>query len=533
MFYGRASKPNKWPASQPSFLTGLEAKMARSYGDVAKTIKNRLRPYSLESILAVGLSLLRRRHKDPVVNLQMAPWNTALILKLVIEDRMINLGSGSECTEEVFDKCRDELWSEPALPQKEGGSIWLTLRAVMHAQIIFQQQLGYGYLRWPILIHRLPNEHRSKEQFRDCFGMEPAEFMLVISVFLGRIMSRDPVGYLDLSAYRTVSEGLRGLIEVFLERFVIDVTGLRKILRSDLQGRIEVGQPARQERERYEFPWLSRFPFVLVPGKRLVYWNKAMLFHGLSESVHNRMTDYGQEYTDSFSRVFEEYVHELLRDSGQRFISDDEFKAMFGNRSLAAVDAMIFDGGHNVFIEAKMSIFDDDVILSDSVTLAYSKLKRVRKAITQGWEVGSLIRRDGFLGLGQCTDSPDYLIVVTSRSLLLGNGRQLITFMGQDFFEKMLVAKYGAVCQEKIDNLPPENITVMSIEEFERLSAAVSDGVTTYLDFAQESARRAIDPQQATMVSGQIMDDQGLTRGSRILEAVFQEVVENARGSII
>src|SRR5699024_9160377 len=149
-----------------------------------------------------------------------------------------------------------------------------------------------------------------------------------------------------------------------------------------------------------------------------------IFFHGLEEAVHTRLSESGQVYTDSFSKVFEDYVIELIRDSGVYAIKDQEFKRI-GNASMPAVDALIPSAEGNVLIESKMSLFSDVGLLSDKPRLVKSKLKRIREAIVQGWRVGDLIRSDEIdLDDAKLADN-DYLIIVTSRQLLLGNGRHL------------------------------------------------------------------------------------------------------------
>src|SRR5690606_34520943 len=129
---------------------------------------------------------------------------------------------------------------------------------------------------------------------------------------------------------------------------------------------------------RHEFPWLTKYPVLKLDKTRVLAWNSTIFFHGLEESIHIRLSEFGQLYTDSFSKVFEDYVIELIEESGTHAITDQEFKRL-GNASMPAVDALIPHAEGNVFIESKMSLFADDVLLSDRPPLVRLKLKRIRE----------------------------------------------------------------------------------------------------------------------------------------------------------
>lgn len=54
--------------------------------------------------------------------------------------------------------------------------------------------------------------------------------------------------------------------------------------------------------------------------------------------------------------------------------------------------------------------------------------------------------------------------------------------------------------------MPPQNITIISIEEFEQLVGAVKSGNVTYLSFVKQLAKNAINPATATMVAEQVIE---------------------------
>lgn len=251
---------------------------------------------------------------------------------------------------------------------------------------------------------------------------------------------------------------------------------------------------------------MAKYPLLKLDETRVLAWNPTIFYHGLEESVHIRMSEFSQDYTDSFSKVFEDYVIELIKESGTHPITDKEFKRL-GNSSMSAVDALIPSAGGNVFIESKMSLFPDDVLLSDHPQLVKSKLKRIREAIVQGWKVGTLLRSNEIdLSEAKSADN-DYLIVVTSRQLLFGNGLQLKQWVDEQFFDQILLdSKFMSPSKEQLSRMPPQNITIISIEEFEQLVGAVKSGNVTYLSFVKQLAKNAINPATATMVAEQVIE---------------------------
>lgn len=115
-----------------------------------------------------------------------------------------------------------------------------------------------------------------------------------------------------------------------------------------------------------------------------------------------------------------------------------------------------------------MSLFADDVLLQDSETAIYQKTKRVRDAIKQAWQVSKIIRNSSHVYGTRFQNKQDYLLVVTSRELNLGNGERL----------KRLYApgRLNYPDAEAEQYLPLSNVFILSIEDFERTIGCVAAG---------------------------------------------------------
>lgn len=478
-----------------------------SYADVAKVIKRRLQRYSLRSIIYIGVNHLTQQHQNKKESLEAMPWLPALVIKLAIEDKMIHLDKGDPCPTEEFYACCNAIWKAKLGSYKNEQEVLLRVRATMHAQLIFQSPETFGFLRWAALISRLDATNPCRSRFESVFCMTPDDFMLAAILLMSQLKTAAPQQPLDLRVYSALPEELTKPLYQLVKLFSKDLSELRVLLQGELHSRREKDKfNCRPESERFEFPWLAKYPLLKLDETRVLAWNPTIFYHGLEESVHIRMSEFSQDYTDSFSKVFEDYVIELIKESGTHPITDKEFKRL-GNSSMSAVDALIPSAGGNVFIESKMSLFPDDVLLSDHPQLVKSKLKRIREAIVQGWKVGTLLRSNEIdLSEAKSADN-DYLIVVTSRQLLFGNGLQLKQWVDEQFFDQILLdSKFMSPSKEQLSRMPPQNITIISIEEFEQLVGAVKSGNVTYLSFVKQLAKNAINPATATMVAEQVIE---------------------------
>lgn len=476
-----------------------------TYADVAKKIRNRLRRYSLISIINVGLNHLTQQHDNKEEALRAMPWLPALVMKLAIEDEMISMHNGDLCPSAEFDAYCNAIWNAKWRLDESVQVALLGLRASMHTQFIFQRSETFGFMRWAALISRLDAPHSCRILFERVLGMTPDDFMMAAIVLMSQFKKETLQQPIDLRGYSALPEGLTKPLYQLVKLLSKDLSELRVQLQGELRSRLDSKpkRSARQESERHEFPWLAKYPLLKFDKTSVLAWNPTIFSHGLEESVHIRLSEFGQCYTDSFSQVFEDYVIELIQESGTYAITDQEFKCL-GNKGMSAVDALIPHTEGNVFIEAKMSLFTDDVLLSDHPPFVRTKLKRIREAIVQGWKVGDLLRSDKIeLSDAKSADN-DYLIVVTSRQLLFGNGLHLKQMVDEQFFDHILPeSNFMSPSREQLSRMPPQNITILSIEEFEQLVGSVKSQKVTYLSFVQQLAKNAINPKTAKMVAEQ------------------------------
>jgi hypothetical protein len=424
-----------------------------------KAIRNRLRRYSGSSIVDLALRLLWNPPAEKIEEIRSAPWLTLLLVKWALQDNGVNLRVGPPISQAEFDRLRQELWAlqEPAHGEKP--NVWLMLRYLMYVQVEFQRLETWGFLRWPALYARLAPGCTNRKQFRKVLGMEPEVFFVLAYALYAPVLSREmPIAQDYLAAFRQL---FGDDVDRMFNLLARDLPSLRAELQADDAQRV------RGKQELFEFPYLRRFPYVRLRDGRLHCWHPIVFARGIEDAVHLRLSSLGAEYVNEFSRVYEQYVTELAMGCGLPALDEATYKAQVGGHS-PSVEVILEGEDCNIFVEAKMSLFADDVMLQENSTAIYHKTKRVREAIKQGWRVGAHVR-DPICGFGERFQSgEDFLLVVTSRELFIGGGAALQRLYGPGLFD------YPD--PEAGLRLPWSHVFILSIEDFERTMGCVAAG---------------------------------------------------------
>jgi len=442
-------------------MTISSSESGKDFESRYKTIRNRLRKYSVESIVELVLDMMWNPPKDPLEELRSAPWLALLIVKWALQDSGCHLRIGPSIPVREIDRIRQELWDLPGSTgtKKHAKNVFLMLRSLLHVQVEFQRNETWSFLRWPALYARLPSEHKSRQQFRTAFGMEPNTFLdLAYGLYAAVLNGEMPFNSDWLAPWRpTYGKDVDRIYDVFVR----DLPSLRTELQNENTQRI------RGVNELYEFPYIKRFPLLRLRDGRIHCWHRLVFARGIEDIVHLRLSElWGEEYTRSFSRVFETYVTELAADTTMGQLSESAYKALAGSDA-SSVEVILDGQDCNIFVEAKMSLFADDVLLQDNVTAIFQKTKRIRDAISQGWKVGKLIREHPAFVV-KYAKAQDYLLVVTSRELVIGGGEMLKRLYAPDML--------NYPDEHATERLPLHNVFVLGIEDYENLMGCVKSG---------------------------------------------------------
>lgn len=455
-------------------VNGIEVKPKRGIEDHYKAVRNVLRKYSATSLVQVALDIVWNKDKTPLEKLQDLPWLTLLLVKWGLQDSLVSLHIGPSITKPVIEQLRSDLWQiQNERPQEgERRNIFVMLRKLMYAQLELQRNESWGFLRWPALLVDLDQNHVCRRSFRALFQMEPDVYIdMAFALYAATLNRHEPISQDWLSPLRNA---YGSHVDHIVNLFSRDLVGLRTELQRDL------AQKIHGRHELFEFPYVKRFPFVKLRDGSIRCWHPLVLARGMEDAVHLRLSELGKEYTDSFSRVFENYVTDLAANCGMPCMDEKAYKAQLGPSS-SSVEMIIQGENCNIFVEAKMSLFGDDVLLQDCDSVVYSKVKRVRDAVNQGWRVGELIRNNES-GFGErFKKQQDFLLVVTSRDLIIGGGLMLQRLCP--------VGKFVPPDDNAATRMPVTNVFILSIEEFERVVGCVASGEINFSKFLSDAAK--------------------------------------------
>ncbi|MBX9917926.1 MAG: hypothetical protein E6Q59_04630 [Nitrosomonas sp.] len=500
-----------------------------SYEDTAKKVRNKLRSYSAVSVVHHALELTQSTHKEILLDeLKELPWITFLLVKVVLEDQMIPLYDGKSCPKDLFDSCRRELWNAANIPPDDAnGNIYLMVRSLIPAQLSFQKKPTLDFLRWPALIARLNSTHPVRLQFEQRIGITPDEFMcLCYSVYVpvisgNMIFNKDYFSPL-MSVYANA-------IECFMSEFARNLHELRSELRKNLVDRVAENIAVRPRYEAFEFPWLSKYPLLRGNQHNYVVWHPLIFARGMEQAVHKRLSEDRENYANHFSKVFEDYVIELIKEAELKYLSEQEYKKAVGNNK-NAVEAIITNDEANVFIESKMTAYSEKLSLSDLKPIVWPQLKRVREAMKQGWMVSSRLCEGGLPDWDCINSKENFLIIVTSQQTSCATGEHFRRMFDKDIFDP---SRPNSPTIKQLEMLPLINIVIVSIEEFEHLMGCVIKKEIDLVSFLREVAAAHSDPKTSVMFIDQMLSSktkkfklpQLLETANRRVEGLLRKVL--------
>lgn len=446
-----------------------------------KAFRNKLRKFSLRSIIEATLALTSMPPDDVVQSLRMLPWLPMLIVKWALLDRMVHVDLGEQLTQEHLVSLVTELWNfEGDLLKQPMSSAHLLIRPRAFVQIQFQQKPTRSFVRIPALLSRLPVDHGLRRLFQSQWELSPEQFVdLAIALYGARMEGNTPGfsrAYFEPLAARYGTRAIDRMLEMLSQ----NIEGLRnELTRAEDRGG-DRGVAQRRRSELFEFPYFKRFPLYRVsPGVYLV-WHPIVLGRALDEAVHLRLSDAGKAYSDSFSKVFERYVVELATNAHSLIYTEQDIKSAQGSQS-TAVEAIIPFEQCNVMIEAKMGLFPDEVITANAQEIVKHKLRDLRKAVTQGAKVAEMLDSGELVFNGIAQAKRNYLIVVTSRDLIVGRGEVLDAICPPGSIA------YPSDLSKEL--LPLAHVFFVSIDGFEKIIAAVRVGLTNLPDLLVKAVK--------------------------------------------
>ncbi|MGN6828572.1 hypothetical protein [Paucibacter sp. M5-1] len=451
-----------------------------SWVELRDHVERQLKKFSIQSVADSVMDDLWEDRPAPD-QLKALPWLALLIAKWSLQ-----LGStirvGRKLPKDLLLLLKRALWDgndrafveRTARHEAEFGldrpqPLSIMMRIALATQMQFQRQEIWGLYRTAGLIRPLDANHRSKRIFREQIGLEVEEF-IDGCIFLYTLANRDgarELNAVDVEHFKPMRDGMIRKVLALMSRSLPDLR-LELLQEAPMKG--------SRSRELYVFPVFKRFPLLRTRQGRYWCWHRSVLDRYMDEAVHLELSKAGQKYADSFSMVFEKYVVDQSQRLGFPLTTAQQYLDAYGRgEKIKNVEAVVTHGNRRLLIESKMGLFPDDVLFQETELGNRGKLKRVLEAVEQGQTVSHK------LATSHPEDQEHYLIVVTSRDLVIGTGLFLEDMCGPG----SLAAPVGT----EGNLLPLNHMFVLSIDEFERLVEFVASGRLSLFDQVASAAK--------------------------------------------
>lgn len=483
--------------------------MRANFNELYKEFRNRLRKYQPQSIVGVALETLRGSAPNKQDELRMAPWQIMLIVKWVLQDRMMTDVGAQPITPAQFQDLRQKLYEFPERMAAVGtGAFAITMRRLLYQQVAFQRRFTPGFLREAALLDSLPAEHSLRNLFAQRTGLTPQRYMdLAFAMYTEIIegnLTLTPAWFQSLRA-----DSSDGSIARFVSLISRNYEELRDFCRSLPSSDKHVAS------EFFEFTPIRRFPFVRT-SRGLDCWHPMIFYRGMEEMVHAILSEVGSDYIEPFSRVFEAHIHKELRSTGCSMLDEAAIYQMVG-KEIQVPDALLSFPGVNIFVEAKSGLFEESVMVAGAADILSHKTRALHTAISQGWSASSAVRSSSSAPQQVRESEADYLLVVTNRELSAGTGRRLYEMYPSGKFD------YPSAAAQRY--MPLEHIYIVSVDDFERTVAAMRDGSLDLPQFMADCVARDRSPTTGSYFFEQHLTAAGVPLGR---SALIDEAIDRA-----
>lgn len=391
---------------------------------------------------------------------------------------MMSDRAGKEINPAEFRDLRQRLHDFPErMSLSTPGGLHLFMRRLIHQQVEFQRRPSPAFVREATLLGKLSMGHPLHLLFREKTGLDPLQFVDLGFAVYAAVMENKR--NFNTSWFSTLRTGYGDqCVDAFIRGISRDYEELMTFFRSIPDDK------QRRASEFYESTPLKRFPFLRT-GSNLEYWHPMVFYRGMEGFVHSVLSEAGQEYIDRFSKLFESHVLSEIGRTGCFFFSEEQLRDLIPNEQQVP-DALISFPDVNVFVESKCGLFDESVMVAGHPKILAHKTKALQTAIAQGWSASLGLRAAGKASKNVLDASKDYLLVVTNKELNASRGTTL--------YEMYPAGRLGYPCREAEIYLPLQRIYFLSIDDFERLMAAIGAPGFDMPKFLNECVESDNDP---------------------------------------
>lgn len=447
-------------------------------------------------------------------HMKKAPWVQLLLIKWILIDPDYGKGKSEPNTSQV-NALLNQVWAlqgKARLPTDFPNANFF-MRAMANQQLDFQINFSYTkFARQRVLFSKLPENHTLKTRFKETTGLSIGTY-LELAFALVAFIAGGAHFKLTLSSFSALeSQYSADEIEQFLESLSMN----KKVLIAWLK---EVSPQGRSSVEYY-----LETPFYSVPllksGPNFLCWYPTVLYRSIEDCIYDKLKAIdSQSFMDKFGTIFENYMEEVLENTGAFFLKEEKIKELMPGKK--CVDFVIAQDEHLIFIDAKGVELSDDARSTHLPELIKRKTKNsILKAIEQSYSVYENLELLGSLLNLSRDDVIPYVLVVTHKEHYLGDGEVFSGIIAADKISK-IKQDYPSV------NIPEHNMYFITIDEFDQLAESVRTGKTTFVDFMKQVMEADREPSTKKFSFQLHLESLGCNLNPEHLMDVNDEVLDN------
>jgi len=476
-----------------------------------KKLRNKVRKFDPLSIVLPSIQKLHESSKKPPNEYGgYTPWNLLYLIKIAfleggkngakiatIRDinttlnQIINLGDGNRFL------------------NGEMSGLRKFMRMLAFQQFWFQRSITSDDLARQLLIFNKESAAKWHEQFYLITGLPLRTFLQMLMAVLAGFIDNSGRFYITKSWFDPL--GLdEDMIESFFHLVSLNVEKTKEFFE------LHYKNTENKLLQLTEQTPLKEYPFLQIGDKYFCY-SPHVLQEKIKHTVYDTLkSKHGNDFTQSFGRLFENYVYRMIEELDIPSIPEAEFKHLFPGKRVC--DAVIDLDNALILLEIKGVEMHPYAQINPTNAILTRQLEtNIIKSFEQIYEVANLL---SFTEKGReiLRGREIFAVVVTYKEMYLSDG--------QDVWDEFLsepLQKYATEKRLDISCIPLKNILFLSVKSFEELVKVILANGNIIYKIIKRAVENNSDPKTKKYLFELHLD--GYEQKSiQILGKIFDEV---------
>ena len=447
----------------------LTIRSRQTYAEAAQNIRAELAKFTTISVIKL---VIRKLHEKPRWGTQQIPlpWLLCQILEIAFE---ITPGKYAKpATTSGINRILQKLFDLQDIAFKSNHrDLMIDFRRVIVSQFRFSGSLT----RHAVFMDRFYSilfMQNGKQSFNQAFqketGLSLETFALLSSYLMAKTIDEEKI----FLFYEEMVTDLLGEVEIQ------DIAGFLRLIGGTVEElQLLVKEVRNQGRafhasEYFEEPVMISKPVILF-SDGLATAHPCVLAIGLSEFVMRLLKEKMPGFKDKFTKLFEQYVKEILDDNGINYTHEKEIQSWYKTPNEApATDFLLRNGSESLFIDVKGVEPKQAVLTSSDGRLIKDRLKDAHfKAISQISECAKKLEE---LSIIHGDVEQRYGLIITHQEYYIFDANTLLSYVGDS----------GTKTIEKLGSCMKGNhILFCTIDDWEKCLAVCVDAGLSVLEF--------------------------------------------------